>query len=264
MLALINFAAGAETGEREVTMSDTVDGGPAPAFPVSAVLPRRKDGTQPRARTRRPTSARRKELIAAAAQLFSTRGYYAVTVDDICDALGLTGPALYRHFRSKEALLVAVFDQVIERQSERIRMVLDAAPDAASALEGMVRLHVEFATSQRVNLAVWRQEFHNLPEVDNLRLRRAQRLYLEECVHIVQETRPDLNDAEARALVHGIIALLQSPADFVSGIAPELLTNLLLSMALAAVRQATTEERGREVHLHPEPDLRPLAETRGS
>ena len=65
---------------------------------------------------RRRTAVRRRELIAAAARLFAARGYYAVTVDDLGEALGISGPALYRHFPSKQALLVAVFDQVIEIQ----------------------------------------------------------------------------------------------------------------------------------------------------
>lgn len=195
---------------------------------------------EPPARTRRPTSARRRELVATAAGLFAARGYNAVTVDDVCEALGLTGPALYRHFRSKEALLVAVFDQVIGHQSGRIRDLLTESADPASALDGMVRLHVEFVAGQRVNLNVWRQEFHHLPAADRQRLRRAQRLYLEDCVHIVAECRPDLAEAETRALTHGIVALLQSPADFVGGITPEPLMNLLLTMAVAAVYGGTT------------------------
>jgi AcrR family transcriptional regulator len=193
----------------------------------------------PRTGTRRPTSARRKELVAAAAELFSSRGYYSVTVNDVCRALGLTGPALYRHFPSKEALLVAVFDQVIERQGERLRKLLADRSDPIAVLEDMVRLHGEFAISQRVNLNVWRREFQNLPEADRLRLRRAQRLYLDDCVDIVQKSRPDLGHAEARALFHGVTALLQSPADFASGVTPEPLMHLLLSMALAAIRKGS-------------------------
>src|SRR6266851_8784657 len=93
----------------------------------------RKEAVKP-TQTRRRTSVRRQELITAAARLFAARGYYAVTVDDIGDALGLSGPALYRHFPSKEALLVAVFDQVIEQQSDQLRAVLSEVADPFAAL----------------------------------------------------------------------------------------------------------------------------------
>jgi AcrR family transcriptional regulator len=193
-------------------------------------------------RTRLRSSARRKELIAVAANLFASRGYYAVTVDDIGEAVGLTGPALYRHFSSKEALLVAVFDQVIEELRERIRALVSEAPDPAIALLAIVRLHVEFAIEQRENVAVWRQEFQNLPESDRWRLRRDQRLYVEEWVHLVQELRPEFSDTEVRAAVHAAIGLLQSPSDFQSGLPAEAAVNLLMSMALAALEHASTEQ----------------------
>jgi AcrR family transcriptional regulator len=191
-------------------------------------------------RTRLRSSARRKELISVAANLFASRGYYAVTVDDIGEAVGLTGPALYRHFSSKEALLVAVFDQVIDELTARLHGLLSEAPDPASALLAIVRLHVEFAIEQRQNVAVWRQEFQNLPEPDRWRLRRAQRLYVEECVHQVAELRPEFSDTEVRAAVHAAIGLLQSPSDFQSGLTAEAATNLLMSMALAALVHAST------------------------
>jgi AcrR family transcriptional regulator len=192
-------------------------------------------------RTRLRSSARRKELIAVAANLFASRGYYPVTVDDIGEAVGLTGPALYRHFSSKEALLVAVFDQVIEQWTDRVREVVAEAPEPASALRAIVRLHVEFAIEQRENLAVWRQEFHNLPETDRWRLRRAQRLYVEEWVHLVHELRPDFSDTEVRAAVHAAIGLLQSPSDFQSGLDAEAIVDLLISMTLAALEHASTK-----------------------
>lgn len=191
-------------------------------------------------RTRLRTSARRTELIAVAANLFASRGYYAVTVDDIGDAVGLTGPALYRHFSSKEALLVAVFDHVIEQLRDRIGALVSEFPDPASALLAIVRLHVEFAIEQRQNVAVWRQEFQNLSEHDRWRLRRDQRLYVEEWVHLVQELRPEFSDTEARAAVHAAIGLLQSASDFQSGLAPGAAVDLLMSMALAALEHAST------------------------
>jgi AcrR family transcriptional regulator len=187
------------------------------------------------------SSARRQELISVAANLFASRGYYPVTVDDIGEAVGLTGPALYRHFSSKEALLVAVFDQVIEQLTEHLRELVSKAPDPESALRAMVRFHVGFAIEQRENVAVWRQEFQNLPETDRWRLRRAQRLYVEEWVHLVHEMRPEFSDTEVRAAVHAAIGLLQSPSDFESGLPAEAAVNLLMSMALAALEHASTK-----------------------
>ena len=195
-------------------------------------------------KTRLRSSARRKELIAVAANLFGSRGYYAVTVDDIGEAVGLTGPALYRHFASKEALLVAVFDEVIGQLTERIRALVSEASDPAAALLAIVRLHVEFAIEQRQNVAVWRQEFQHLPETDRWRLRRAQRLYVEEWVHQVHELRPEFSDTEVRAAVHDAIGLLQSPSDFQSGLPTETAVNLLMSMALAALEHASTKPIG--------------------
>lgn len=205
-------------------------------------MPKQPSSTPQRpTRTRLRSSARRKELISVAGNLFASRGYYAVTVDDIGDAVGLTGPAIYRHFSSKEALLVAVFDQVIEQLTTRLRELLADAPDPAAALLAIVRLHVEFAIEQRQNVAVWRQEFQNLPEPDRWRLRRAQRLYVEEWVHLVHELRPEFTDTEVRSAVHAAIGLLQSPSDFQSGLPAEAAVNLLMSMALAALEQASTE-----------------------
>jgi AcrR family transcriptional regulator len=200
-----------------------------------------KGAPEAKVRTRRRSSVRRLELIEVAGRLFASRGYNSVTVDDISDAVGLTGPALYRHFPSKEALLVAVFDQVIELWTDWIRAVVAEAPDARSALYAMVRLHVEFAIDQRENMAVWRQEFNNLPEADRSRLRRAQRLYVEEWVHVVLENRPDFSDSEARAAVHAALGLLQSPSDYQSGLPVETISNLLMSMALVALEQGTTQ-----------------------
>src|SRR4051812_42120291 len=120
----------------------------------------KKEAAKRPTQTRRRTSVRRQELITAAARLFAARGYYAVTVDDIGEALGLSGPALYRHFPSKEALLVAVFDQVIAKQSDQLGAVLAEAADPPAQLEAMVRLHVQFAVEHRETFAVWRQEFH--------------------------------------------------------------------------------------------------------
>ena len=59
---------------------------------------------RPSPRTGRGVS-RREAILDAATKLFSTRGYADTGIDDIGEAVGVTGPAVYRHFASKQELL---------------------------------------------------------------------------------------------------------------------------------------------------------------
>ena len=54
---------------------------------------------------RRPSN-RRDLILGAAIHLFHERGYHATGVDDIGEAVDVSGPAIYRHFASKEDILV--------------------------------------------------------------------------------------------------------------------------------------------------------------
>ncbi|MEY2401791.1 MAG: hypothetical protein QOJ08_1902, partial [Ilumatobacteraceae bacterium] len=56
-------------------------------------------------RPSRPRLSRRDELLSVAADLFAERGFTKVTVDDIGNAVGVSGPALYHHFDGKQSLL---------------------------------------------------------------------------------------------------------------------------------------------------------------
>jgi len=136
----------------------------------------------------------------------------------------------------RDASPASVFDRIIERQLEEITAIASGVGDPEAALSGMVLHHLEFALDDRDHLTTWRDEFRSLPAEDAWRLRRMQRLYVEEWVQVVGEVRPDLTDGEARAAVHATLALLQSPAEYKSGLPREALTPLLAKMALGALK----------------------------
>ena len=85
--------------------------------------------------------SRREQILQAAAQLFAERGSRAVGVDDVGAAVGVTGPAIYRHFASKDAMLAEMLLRISERLlaggSER---VADAGDDAGRAAARADRL----------------------------------------------------------------------------------------------------------------------------
>ena len=62
-----------------------------------------------------PPATRRAVILSTAAGLFARHGFHGVSIDDLGRALGVTGPALYRHFRNKEALLAEMLLDISQR-----------------------------------------------------------------------------------------------------------------------------------------------------
>jgi AcrR family transcriptional regulator len=160
------------------------------------------------ARTATPRGQRRERILASATSLFEENGFHGAGIDDIAAAAGVTGPAIYRHFKNKDAVLVALFD----RLAERLTAILDtvATLDGREALETLVRLHVRLAFEERALIVVYISEERNLPEAERRRVRRFQRAYVEAWADLLRPLRPDQSDDKRRAAVHAAIGLLNS------------------------------------------------------
>jgi AcrR family transcriptional regulator len=105
-------------------------------------------------------SRRREEMVAAAARLFSERGYHGTSMQDVAGVLGLLRGSLYAHIGSKEELLYDVVERGAERFLERgtRALLLDApAPERLRAfLVGHVETAIEQLEAGTVFLNEWR------------------------------------------------------------------------------------------------------------
>jgi AcrR family transcriptional regulator len=178
---------------------------------------------------------RREKILLAAGEQFARRGYHAVSLAEIGAAAGIVGSGVYRHFSSKSAILVALLEQVMERLLAQADGVLAAEPDGARQLAALVRGQAEFAVYDRYLVRLYQREVHTLPEDDRQRLRRLQRHYVEEWVHLLAGLRPALDDGQARALVHAAIGAIQSVASYDSGLPADQQVELLGRAAQAAL-----------------------------
>ena len=182
-------------------------------------------------RTRDPERSSR--ILEAAADLVGRKGFHAVSIAEIGAAAGITGSGVYRHFDSKSAVLVALFDRVIDDLLREEQEILATTSDLGQALDLLIAGQVEFVVGDRQLAQVYYNEINNLPEEDRRRLRRKQRLYLEEWVHLVNELRGDVSDSDARAVVHAVIGAIQSPLFHNTGLAEDRLRALLTRAARA-------------------------------
>src|SRR3954454_19724755 len=90
--------------------------------------------------------SRREQILHAAAQLFAERGSRAVGVDDVGAAVGVTRPAIYRHFASKDAMLaemlLRISERLLEGGSERAAA---AGDDPTAQVRALIAFQVDFA-----------------------------------------------------------------------------------------------------------------------
>jgi AcrR family transcriptional regulator len=182
------------------------------------------------------TAPRREQLLGAAASLFSARGYHDVGIDDIGAAAGISGPGVYRHFASKQALLEALCDRVMTRMLDGARSTRAAHEEPTEALEALVDLHVEFAVTHRPLLGVWAREQRALSDDVRRSLRRRQREYERVWREAAAPLRPELDEAEVAVVVLAVLALLNATALAEVSVPAERLSPLLRRTALAALR----------------------------
>src|SRR4051794_9824845 len=158
----------------------------------------------------RQKADRRKRLLSAAAGLFAERGFHGVSIEDLGAAADISGPAVYRHFPNKEAVLSALLVGVSERLLAGGRAEVATAADDAEALRRLVAFHTDFALSEPELISVQGRDLSNLSPDIARRVRRLQREYLELWVGVLTRLTPGLSLAEARTRAHAVFGLLNS------------------------------------------------------
>jgi AcrR family transcriptional regulator len=177
---------------------------------------------------------RREQILAAAAELFARSGFHGVGIDDIGAAVGISGPALYRHFRSKDAMLGEMLTSISEFLLAGGQRTLDTTPDAELALPELIRFHVDFALDNPALITVQERSLGNLSDPDRRRVRAMQRRYVEIWVRTIKTAVPGVGEPSARAAAHAVFGLINS-TPHTGHVDRSQMAGLLYRMSLAAL-----------------------------
>jgi AcrR family transcriptional regulator len=185
-----------------------------PSPPASAAPP-----------TRRP--ANRKALIVlAAADLFRLRGFHNVAQEEIAAAVGISGPALYRHFAGKQDLLAHAVDSGFQAMEAAMR---------TGDLPAVLAATCAVSTQRRDIGALWQRETRNLPTAERRRARRRLIAMVGLLTALVRADRPELSQADAELLGGAVAAVLASPSHHqVDGASGQLEQSLLAACTAVA------------------------------
>ncbi|MFD7298942.1 TetR family transcriptional regulator [Streptomyces sp. NPDC059897] len=139
----------------------------------------------------------RRELAAAAMELFATKGYEATTVDEIAATAGVARRTFFRHFRSKEEAIFPDHDDTLVRAEA----VLNAAPPLEHPLDtvcrGIKEVMKMYAAQPTVSVARYQltREVPTLREAEIASVARYERLFTRYLLgHFDEQAHHDGND----------------------------------------------------------------------
>ena len=162
---------------------------------------------------RLPRSARRKQLLAAAQQVFVAQGYHAAAMDDIAERAGVSKPVLYQHFPGKLELYLALLDTHCDALIDRVRRAMAATTDNEERVRGATEAYFDFVDheSEAFRL-VFESDLRNDPAVRE-RVERVEQF----CIAAITDTiMADTGVSRARAelLAAGLVGAAETAARF--------------------------------------------------
>ena len=98
---------------------------------------------------RQTTIIRKQQVIEAARRLITDKGMYAVTIDAIAEIVGFSEAAIYRHFSSKQQILLQLIDDLEHDLLAGVASAQTTEPNALRILEGILETHLTGAEGSR-------------------------------------------------------------------------------------------------------------------
>lgn len=187
----------------------------------------------------RAKADRQAAILHEAARLFAERGFSGVSLEELGAAVGVSGPAVYRHFANKQALLGAILVGVSERLLSGGKQVVAAHDSPTERLDGLIRFHVDFALTDADVIRVQDRDLASLSADDRSTVRRLQREYVELWMAVLAELHPARSEADLRVRAHACFGLINSTPHSVRRVraapADSTVRGILESMAVSAL-----------------------------
>ncbi|MER2244013.1 TetR/AcrR family transcriptional regulator, partial [Rhodococcus sp. (in: high G+C Gram-positive bacteria)] len=190
-------------------------------------------GSDPAPRTR--PKNRKAQIAAAAAEAFSERGYHAVGIDEIAAKVGISGPALYRHFPTKYALFVYTVNNLtqalLDASDPAVHGNDDPREQLNSTMVGVIRATIE----NRRRGGLYRWEGRYLVDEDREQLRVGMRTLNLRIAEPLAAVRPELDPADVELIAPAVLSVIASITGHRSALSAKQIEALILAACWSVV-----------------------------
>lgn len=182
---------------------------------VAAIAKRAADAARP------AVVDKRDAILRAATQVFAQRGFFNAQVADVAKAAGVAAGTVYLYFRSKDDLLVSLFERTMKDAIAEGRAALVGAVDPRERLSRIARLHLERLGRDRDLAVVFQVELRQSTKF----MERFSSSYLREYLGIIREA---VEAGQANGLFRRDVSATAA-AKILFGALDEMATNWMLS-----------------------------------
>ena len=151
---------------------------------------------------------RRQQIIDAAKQALIEGGANSLVLRDVADQIGITHGNLQYYFPTKNDLLIAIFDQAVEKYTESMKVAVSATSTRKGRLDAIIDAGI--AELKAPETALWRMMMsladHN-PDMASI-LKKENDLYEEVVAEELKLISPDLSIQRRRHIARIIHAIL--------------------------------------------------------
>jgi AcrR family transcriptional regulator len=113
----------------------------------------------------KPTD-RKTEIITIAAQLFKEKGYSAVTMRDIAQAMDIKAASLYNHIKSKQEILVLIVIEIAEEFTSTMLQIVNSEETTIQKIEKVIQLHIDITLRNSDALACLNNDWMHLADAE--------------------------------------------------------------------------------------------------
>lgn len=153
--------------------------------------------------------SRDQQILDAAERLLFERSFDGVSVDEIGREAGVTGSAIYTHFRSKDAILAALFARVVEAL---LKQIGEPESEPEVELDKLLHSFVDLAMRHERLAGIWVREQRSLAEQYRREHDRRQRYITQRWVDCLTRLYPGASADEVVTATRGVQLLLLSEA----------------------------------------------------
>ena len=131
-----------------------------------------------------PVADKREAILRAATQVFAARGFFQSQVADVARAAGVAAGTVYLYFRSKDDLLVSLFERTMREAISAGRAALEGIDDPRERLTRIARLHLERLGRDRDLAVVFQVELRQSTKF----MEQFSSTYLRDYLGLIRET----------------------------------------------------------------------------